>query len=247
MSELDWLTRRPIAHRGLHDASAGIVENTLPAAQAAVDGDYGIEVDLQLSADGVPMVFHDDTLDRLTEGTGPVAAQTADALGEIPFKIGSATMPTLAALLSLVDGRVPLVIELKSDFQNSGALEQAVAAQLETYTGPVAVMSFDPRMVEQFRQIAPAVTRGIVAESFSRPADWPELTVGQRRRLRWMTHLPSSRPHFVAYGIRDLPAFMPLALRALGRPLLTWTVRSPADRTRAARWTDQMIFEGFRP
>ncbi|MGE0233655.1 MAG: glycerophosphodiester phosphodiesterase family protein [Flavobacteriaceae bacterium] len=247
MSGLDWLIRRPVAHRGLHDSASGIVENTLPAAQAAIDGDYGIEVDLQLSADGVPMVFHDDTLDRLTEATGPVAAHTADALCRIAFKRGRATMPTLGGLLALVAGRVPLVLELKSDFQNSGALEQAVAAQLETYAGPVAIMSFDPRMVARFRAIAPQITRGIVAEGFSRAADWPELTAGQRLRLRMMTHLPSSRPHFVAYGIRDLPAFMPLALRAAGRPLLTWTVRNAADGARALKWTDQMIFEGFRP
>src|SRR5688500_13074249 len=86
MAGLDWLTARPIAHRGLHDAAAGIIENTPSAVTQAIDGNFGIEVDLQITADGEAVVFHDETLDRLTERQGPLAAMTADALRQVPFR-----------------------------------------------------------------------------------------------------------------------------------------------------------------
>ncbi|MGE0847089.1 MAG: glycerophosphodiester phosphodiesterase family protein [Flavobacteriaceae bacterium] len=248
MSAPAWLTARPVAHRGLHDAAAGIVENTLPAVEAAIDGGFAIEVDLQPALGDVPVVFHDETLDRLTVGTGPLAARDAGSLAKIAFRDTAARIPTLDDLLDCVAGRVPLVIEVKTVWQPAGAFERVIADRLRAYDGPAAVMSFDPRSVEAFRHHAPWLTRGIVSESFAVAADWPELDAATRRKLGWMLHLPRSRPQFVAYGIRDLPSFLPLALRHLfGMPLLTWTVRTPEQRARAARYADQMIFEGFRP
>ena len=248
MPGLEWLTRQPVAHRGLHDADAGIIENTLPAVEAAIAGGFAIEVDLQAAKGDIPVVFHDDTLDRLTKESGPVKTLTPEELAAIPFKDTDARIPSLDELLEAVGGKVPLVLEIKTDWTSAGALEKAIAERLATYQGPVAVMSFDPRSVIAFREIAPGLPRGIVSERYSDPGHWPELTASQRRTLGWMTHLFQSRPHFVAYGINDLPAFMPLMLRLVfGMPLLTWTVRTPEHRARARRWANQMIFEGFTP
>lgn len=247
MAGLSWLTDRPVAHRGLHDAAAGIIENTLSAASAAIDGGYAIEIDLQAAADGTPVVFHDDTLDRLTKGTGPVAALSASELAAIPFRTTPDRIPTFHQLLELVAGRTPLVVEVKSDWSGMPALCERIVADLKTYHGPVAVMSFDPKVVDVIRRIAPALPRGIVSESYR---DWQEggTTPWSRFVMRHLLHAWRTKPHFIAYCVDDLPAGGALVLRWLfGLKLLTWTVRTAAQRERAARWADQIIFEGFRP
>jgi len=241
MPGLDWLTARPVAHRGLHDASRGIIENTASAFAAAVAGNYAIECDLQLADDGEAMVFHDETLDRLTQQQGPVAALTTDALKAIAFKSTTDRMMTLRELCGLVAGRVPLIIELKSHFNGDTRLAARTVEILQGYAGPVAVMSFDPAMVSAIASAAPGLPRGLVAE---------------KRMLRdfgmstsaYLKAAFRAQPHFLAWSVRDLPAFLPLTARyVFGLPLLTWTVRTEADRARASRWAGQMIFEGFRP
>ncbi len=245
MARLDWLTARPIAHRGLHDA-AGVVENTATAFSAAIAGGYGIECDLQVSADGEAMVHHDDALGRLTEGSGKLAELSAAEIKKARFKQCSDRILTLAELCELVAGRATLVLELKSRFDGDRRLVARAAQVLANYAGPVAVMSFDPTLVEALRHIGPALTRGIVAQRHY--DDWPELPPSQRHSLGNLLHVPRTRPQFIAYWINNLPALAPLALRfAFGLPLLTWTVRTEAERRRAARWADQMIFEGWRP
>jgi glycerophosphoryl diester phosphodiesterase len=245
LATLDWLTARPLAHRGLHDA-AGAVENTASAFAAAIAGGYGIECDLQVSRDGEAMVHHDDALGRLTEGSGRLAELSAAEIKKVRFRRGADRILTLAELCELVAGRVALAIELKSHFDGDRWLAERTAAVLASYAGPAAVMSFDPQMLEMLRQIAPALARGIVAQR--RYDDWPGLSPAQRRSLAWLTHLPRTRPQFIAYAIKDLPALAPLVLhRLFGLPLLTWTVRSEAERSRARRWADQIIFEGLRP
>jgi glycerophosphoryl diester phosphodiesterase len=245
---LDWLTARPIAHRGLHDAAASIVENTATAFQAAISRSYGIETDLQISADGEAMVHHDDALGRLTEGSAALASLPAAELKAARFKATADRILTLAELLTLVDGRTTLVIELKSRFDGDLRLAQRAAEVLAGYRGPVAVMSFDPALVEAVRSVAPGLTRGIVAERHYDHHEWDRMPAADKTRLAFLLHAPRSRPQFVAYSVRDLTALAPLVARNLfGLPLLTWTVRSEADRERAARYADQMIFEGFQP
>lgn len=242
-----WLTARPIAHRGLHDAAAGIIENTLPAIEAAIAGNYAIEVDIWAVGDGDIVVFHDDTLDRLTTRSGPLKALNAKALSQIPFRDCDARIPSLDDLLACVDGQVPLIIEIKTDRQDVGALERRLTDRLKTYRGPAAVMSFDPHTIRAIRHLAPALPRGITSEAYRDAAEWPQLTAAQRRALRWMIHLPTTRPHFVAYSVDDLPAVLPSVLNRLGLPLLTWTVRTPAQRAKAEAHADQVIFEDWRP
>jgi glycerophosphoryl diester phosphodiesterase len=247
MPGLDWLTARPVAHRGLHDAPHSVIENTASAVRAAIEANYAIEVDLQVSADGEAMVHHDDELGRLAEGAGRLDAMNAAELKRIAFKQTADRMMNLGDLCDLTSGRVPLLIELKSHFDGDLRLATRVVDVLTSYAGPVAVMSFDPRQIEAVKQLAPGLPRGIVAESRYRHAERNELTNAAKRSMAHVLHGLRSRPHFVAYAVKDLPAAAPLIARYIfGLPLLTWTVRSEADRRRA-RWADQIIFEGFRP
>jgi glycerophosphoryl diester phosphodiesterase len=247
MAGPDWLISRPIAHRGLHNAAAGTVENTASAAAAAIAGNYAIETDVQISADGEAMVFHDDDLERLTDGHGPVASKTAAELKLIPFKRTADRMMTLAEYCDLIAGRVTLVVEMKSRFDGDLRLADRVIAVLKSYAGPVAVMSFDPAPVAHVRLAGPALTRGIVAERRYDHPEWRSLTARTKRNLAYMLHATQSCPQFIAYNINDLPAPVPRLAGALfGIPVLTWTVRTDAQRARATRNADQMIFEGFR-
>jgi glycerophosphoryl diester phosphodiesterase len=248
MAGLEWLIAHPIAHRGLHDAAAGVIENTSSAFRAAIAGGYGIETDLQISADGEAFVYHDDALGRLTEGSGRLADMTASEIEAVRFKATSDRMMTLGDLCDFVAGRTTLLLELKSHFDGDPRLVQRCAHVLAGYSGPVAVMSFDPAVIELARWIAPQLTRGIVAERHYAHHEWERLPRAERRSMAWLLHAPRTRPQFIAYAVNDLPAAAPLVARSLFRlPLLTWTVRSEAQRQRAARWADQMIFEGFRP
>ena len=248
MSGLDWLTARPIAHRGLHNAAAGVIESTASAFDAAIAGGYGIETDLQISADGEAMVHHDDALGRLTEGNTRLADMTAADIKAVRFKASADRILTLGELCDLVGGRATLVLELKSRFDGDRRLVQRAAALLANYAGPVAVMSFDPALLEAARQIAPGLTRGIVAERHYAHHEWDRLPPSEKRRMAHLLHALHTRPQFVAYSVKDLPAAAPLIARMMfGRPLLTWTVRSEADRRHALRWADQIIFEGIRP
>ncbi|HXW25015.1 MAG TPA: glycerophosphodiester phosphodiesterase family protein [Xanthobacteraceae bacterium] len=242
---LDWLTARPAAHRGLHDAAA--VENTPTAFSAAIAAGYAIECDLQITADGEAVVYHDDALGRLTEGSGRLAAMTAAELKRVPFKATADRIVTLGELLDLVAGRTPLLIELKSHGDGDRRLAQCAAQVLTPYGGPAALMSFDPFQVASVRAAAPALVRGIVAERVHGGAG-AGFAARVRRSAAYLADLARSRPQFVAYAVADLPALPPLLARSVLRlPLLTWTVRTAADRAKAAKWADQIIFEGWRP
>jgi glycerophosphoryl diester phosphodiesterase len=244
----DWLTARPVAHRGLHDAARGIIENMPAAAEAAVAGNFSIECDIQLTADGEAMVHHDDVLGRLTEGSGTLLGKTAAELKAIRFKDTTERMMTLADLCNLVAGCVPLVVEVKSHFDGDRKLVTRMAEVLASYRGPVVGMSFDPDQVLALREKMPALPRGIVAEREYTEADWPEATPAQRRGMEHLRHAFRTRPQFIAYWVNELPAPAPwIARNIFGLPLLAWTVRTPEQRERAAHCADQMIFEGFLP
>jgi glycerophosphoryl diester phosphodiesterase len=248
MPGLDWLIARPIAHRGLHDASTGVIENTASAFTAAIASRYAIECDLQISADGEAMVHHDDVLGRLTEGSGRLAETTAAELRAVPFKQTTDHILRLGELCDLVAGRVPLVIELKSRFDGDRRLPKRATEVLAAYAGPAALMSFDPVMIEAVRAMAPGLPRGVVAERHYVHPEWNGLSAWQKLELSHLLHASRTRPHFIVYHVRDLPAPGPWLARTLFRlPLLTWTVRTEDDRLRAVRWADQMIFEGWRP
>lgn len=244
MADLDWLIARPLAHRGLHDDAKGIIENTMSAFAAAVAGRYGIECDLQISSDGEAMVHHDDALGRLTEGAGRLDATTAAELKRVEFKGTADRMITLGELCDFVAGRAAMLIELKS----AGAGDRRLAARavdvLSGYGGNAAVMSFEPRLVAEVRRIAPRLARGMAMRTHT----WRDVFAAPKQAISALASTLASRPQFLAYSVHDLPALLPtLTHNLLAMPLLAWTVRSADDRQRAARYADQMIFEGFRP
>ena len=243
-----WLTSRPVAHRGLHDRARGIVENMPSAIDAAVAGNFGIEVDLQLSRDGEAMVHHDFELGRLTDGSGTLLSKTAADLKAVAFKDTADRMMTFGDLCGRVGGRVPLVLEVKSRFNGDRKLVARMAQVLASYRGPVVAMSFDPDQVIAIRDLMPRLPRGIVAQRRYQDGEWKELPAKKIREMTGLRHALQTRPHFVAYWVNELPAPAPwIARNIFGCALLTWTVRTPEQRERASRYADQMIFEGFVP
>lgn len=247
MGELYWL-KRPIAHRGLHDAARGIVENSASAVKAAMRRGIAVEVDLQRAAGDMPVVFHDVTLDRLTNESGPVAARDVDALRAISLKEGGDRILSLPELLELVGDTVPLVLEVKNHGQGDGVFEANIARLLADYRGPVAVMSFDPHAVAAFRHHAPDLPRGLVSCRFDDEFSKTHLSTLQRFAMRHLLTSTFARPHFVAYDVQALPAVAPLLAKFVaGLPLLAWTVRTEADLARALRYADAPIFEEIAP
>ena len=247
MAHLDWLIR-PIAHRGLHDAAKGIIENMPSAVQAAIDAGYGIEVDVQEAGDGKAIVFHDSDLDRLTKDTGPVKTRTSAELKRIHLKDTADRIQTLPELLEQVSGRVPLVIEIKSEWRTHGPFERQLADILSAYDGQAAIMSFDPYAIRVIAHAAPELPRGLIAGPFRNPIFWRHLSSWKRFYMKHLLSAFIARPHFVAYDIEALPSAAPwIWRRLLNRPLLTWTIRSGEDRRKAESVADAIIFEGVRP
>lgn len=246
LRRLQWLTARPIAHRGLHDIAGGVVENTASAFARAIEHDYAIECDLQLAADGEIMVFHDDTLDRLTDHKGPLAALSAKALRAVAFKSGGDRIPTLREVLELVGGRVPLVIEIKSEWNGESGLVLGALKVLESYRGPHCIMSFDPDILEAARATSPRTIRGIVADRVM-GSYYDKLPLARRLEMRYFTHVPRTEPDFISYHWSDLPFPFVSEFRNAGHSVICWTVRSPEAAAKALQHADQITFEGFLP
>jgi len=238
----------PIAHRGYHNRAQGIIENSASAVRAAVEAGYGIEIDLQLSADGVPMVFHDDELYRLTSQTGPVSAQTAETLTAIELRGSTETIPSLAQILTLIAGRVPLLIEIKDQTmamtQTDGRLEAATAAALEDYHGPVALMSFNPHCIAHLARLVPHLPRGLTTDQYD-PADWAPLPAATCDHLRGIPDYDATECSFISHGYRDLASSRVTELAAQGAAILCWTIRSAEAEAQARKIAQNITFEGY--
>jgi glycerophosphoryl diester phosphodiesterase len=233
---MNWLTARPIAHRGLHDMNQTRFENTLSAFEAAAQAGYAIECDVVLSADGVPMVFHDLTLERLTSETGDVISRTSAELGKLNIGGTADCIPTLAEALALVAGRVPIVIELKGHDQNDVRLVAAVAKALAAYKGHAAIMSFDHWLVRRFQYDAAGIPAGLTAEGT------------KANDLEQHFAMLSANLSFISYNVRHLPnTFISFCRDKLAMPVITWTVRDPNTVALTRAHADQMTFEGFNP
>ncbi|WP_076484486.1 glycerophosphodiester phosphodiesterase family protein [Rhodobacter aestuarii] len=238
----------PIAHRAYHDLAAGRPENSRAAVRAAVAAGYGIEIDLQPSADGVPMVFHDYDLKRLTGTSGRVCGLTAAALAATPLLGGDEGIPTLAEVLEIVAGQVPLLIEIKDQDgamgSSVGALEAAAAKVLAGYTGPFAVMSFNPHSVAAFHALLPDVPVGLTTSAYD-AAGWPLLPVKMRDQLRDIPDYDRVGACFISHEAADLGAQRVADLKAKGAAILCWTIRSPEAEATARKVAQNITFEGY--
>ena len=231
-AELRALIAKPFAHRGLH--GAGRIENSRAAFLAAIEARHGIELDVQITGDGQAVVFHDEWLHRLSVDEGMVRGRTVAELARINLRDSDETIPSLPEILALIAGRAPLLIEVKAPNREAGALCRAVSDALKGYTGPVAVMSFNPEVGRWFARHDPVHLRGLVVTEKGKP--WRG---GLKRRLS----LWRSKADFLAYDIRDLPSRFAEAARRKGLKVTTWTVRTMAERARAAEHADQIIYE----
>lgn len=241
-----WLTARPIAHRGLHDAAQGYVENSLSAARRAIERNYAIECDVQMSADGEALVIHDETLTRLVGIAGDVSALSAEEATQLVYKESRDRIATLSSLLAEIAGRVPLIVEVKSRFDGDARLARRVADLAADYPGPLALKSFDPQILLMLRALSVSVPVGVVAQAHYTARDWPRLDERRRKALAALTDFVSAKPDFLSWCVKDLPHVVPLLCRAgMGLPVMVWTVRTRNDQALAAQFADQIIFEGF--
>ncbi|MET3925339.1 glycerophosphodiester phosphodiesterase family protein [Devosia sp. 2618] len=247
----DALFPNPIAHRGLHNSAAGVIENTASAFEAAITGGFAIECDVQLTSDGVPVVFHDDDMKRLLGKGGAVADVTAADITSTPL-LGSAAgdcPQRFGAFLSQIAGRALLQIELKHQRDATGTqlLARAVAEALKGYDGPVTIESFDPNLLTAIRQFGFTGPRGIITYDFADPAEDTYLTENQRYTLRHLLHWHETQFDFISCDKNALQLPAIIFWRALGKPVTAWTIKSAAEADAARPFVDQIVFEGFDP
>lgn len=238
----------PLAHRGYHDAAKRRPENSLSAFGAAIASGYGIELDVQRSADDQAIVFHDETLDRMTRESGAVLKHTAAELVAIGLHNSDDLIPTLSQVLAQVAGKVPLLIEIKEGLDTmqdtSGRLENAVASALGTYRGPVAVMSFNPHCMAHMARLAPTVPRGLTTEDYD-PADWLPIPRDTCAKLREIPDYHRTSSSFISHKASDLMRPRIADLKSQGAAILCWTIRSPEAEAKARQIADNITFEGY--
>ena len=242
----------PFAHRGLHDCGgllgSGQTENSFSSFRAAINAGYGIELDLQLSGDGIPVVFHDKSLKRLTKMDKDVSELEVKLLKELKLP-NNETIPTFNEFLDLVAGQVPLLVELKDQdgfrIPNSGRLEYEVATALRKYNGAIAVMSFNPYSIKEFGLQLPSIPRGLVTESFKR-ADWPELDIKTLNKLRSLNAVKEVEASFISHEHLDLESKFIKKIPPEVK-VFSWTIRNKRALKVALKKSQNITFEGFIP
>ena len=244
----DWLTARPIAHRGLHSKQSGLVENTPAAAAAAIAKNYAIECDIQRTKDGEAVVFHDFTVERLMRAEGRVDAFRADDLAQLSFKDCDQKIVSLPDFLVSIGGRTPVVVEIKSRYDGDMRLADRAMAAVAAYVGPVCLKSFDPAVLVHLRGAGAPCPLGLVAQARYDGEEWAGLAQEKRASFADLRDFPFARPDFLSWNLADLPHAVPMLCgQGIGMPVMTWTVRSREALARARLWVDQIIFEGFEP
>lgn len=235
-----WISERAIAHRGLHNGSS-IPENSISAFAAAIEQDYPIEIDIQLLADGELAVFHDKTLDRMTGETGKIADQTIKTIHHFKLIGTKQYIPSLDETLKFIGGRVPVLIEIKNE-GSVGPLEQTLLEKLANYSGELAIQAFNPLSLKYIKKQAPHILRGQLSGSFKgEQLPWHQKVLLSNLLMNW-----ASAPDFVAYDLQALPSLSTTVVRRLfGIPVIAWTIRSPEDQAKAARYADNYIFDAF--
>ena len=232
------------AHRGLHDNATDAPENSLKAIGLAVEEGYGIEFDVQLSKDKIPMVFHDFTLDRMCGINGKVCDYTAEELQNITLLDTDEIIPTLEQVLEMVAEKVPLIIEYKLETADAAVCEISNAI-LETYNGPYCIESFHPWAVKWYKENRPDVVRGQLSENFGK---YPEKYKGIKFWI--MKNLLTNfltRPDFIAYCHEDVNVLSRRACSAMGALPVAWTIRSQEQYESAKPHFELFIFDSCIP
>lgn len=234
-----WLVDQPIAHRGLHDKTSP--ENSISAFEKAIEAGYPIELDVQMISDGTVVVFHDSSLSRLTDNDGYLKFLTKTDLEYLSLKDSDEKIPTFQQVLEVVDGKVPLLIEIKNEGK-VGELEKNVLELLQNYKGEYAIQSFNPFVLEYFYKHAPEIPRGQLA-GYLKDA---KLTFFKKFALkRMLLNKKISHPDFISYEAKHLPNRFIRKFKNL--PLLAWTVQSQSEYLRVVKHCDNVIFENFEP
>jgi len=243
-----WLTGTLIAHRGMFSEEENIPENTLPAFARAIEHGFIIELDVAMTKDKEIVVFHDKKLSRLLGIDAYLADMDYEELRELKITGSEERIPLFSEVLNFVDGRVPLLIEIKNEGK-VGEMESLVYDQLKEYKGKYAVQSFNPFTLAWFRKNAPEVLRGQLSGSFL--VSDHEVESAGTTRLPWplrflLSNLLlnfASRPNFIAYEINNTEIKTLQNLKKLGVPLLGWTVRERAEYERVKDICDNFITE----
>lgn len=238
-TKISWLLKTPIAHRGLHNFE--FPENSMPAFVNAVEHGFAIELDVRLIDDQSVIVFHDDKLSRMTNMDGYVSNLKASDLDEIKLAKSEYGIPTFEKVLETVNGKVPLLIEIKKAEQ-SFAIEDKVIDMLKSYDGPYAVQSFDPTSMQYFGKNAPNIMRGQLSSYFLRSDK--SHSRREKSRMKKLKYNSLSHPDFISYNFNNLPNKY---VTATGLPVLAWTIRSELEAAKAQSVCDNIIFEGFMP
>lgn len=238
--ETKWLVDMPIAHRGLH--SEAIPENSMAAFQQAIEAGYAIELDVQITSDGEVVVIHDYDLLRVAGVDALVAEQSWSDIQALPLNGTSETIPRLTDVLELVDGSVPLLIELKNEGE-VGLLEQAVIDVLAGYDGLYAIQAFNPFVLNYFKKHAPHMIRGQLSSHFKDE----DLAFYEKFLLRYLVLNNLSEPSFIAYEKDSMPDWLAKLQRRKNAYLIAWTVLSAEDQQLKLGQFDNVIFEGYQP
>ena len=234
-----WLCTKYIAHRGLHDEN--IPENSIAAFKNAIEKGYAVEIDVRPLADGTVVVFHDEALGRMTGADGFISNYTYDDIKDLKLLKTSEHIPTLEETLKAIDGKTPILIEIKN--MGKVGFEKNVWKVLSNYKGEYAVQSFNPYSLEWFKINAPHVKRGQLS-CFFKGND----SIGFAKKFalkRMLLNKKISEPNFIAYQVENLPNRYVKKYSDL--PLLAWCVRSEEMFMRASKVADNIIFENIIP
>lgn len=243
-----FITERPIAHRGLHDKSKGVIENTPSAFNAAIAHNFAMECDVQLTSDGEAVVFHDFTLERLTTGAGKIVDHTAAQLANIAMKGTNDRIGTLQDMFNLVHGQALIVCEIKSTFRGDMRLTNRVAEVAKAYRGPLVIKSFDPKIIAHWQRLETNIPAGVVGMNDYSHHEYDACSAAEKHAMANLLHFSDSKPDFLSWQVKDLASAVPFLWRTgMGRPLMSWTVRTPENIAMAKTYADQMVFEGFMP
>lgn len=236
IDELDLVLAQPISHRGYHDSLNQNYENSISAFQASIDAGFGIECDLQVTSDRQTVVFHDPDLTRMTTEQGPVRHRSKNDLCKLDILDSNDKIHSLDEHLELTAGRVPLLLEFKGIAGEDNGMVKAVAKSLKSYKGPVAIMSFNHWIVQQFKELIPDRPRGLTAMG------------GDNFENFHTNAILNNDLHFVSYRVHDLPnKFITNIKEQHKKSVITWTVRTREESELSYANGDQITFEGYDP